>query len=260
MAERPSLTELGTDLAAEQADLISAVTPLDEQGWASATPATGWSVRDQIAHLAYFDGAAALAASDPEAFEKLAALAEVPGFESATLRGELSGAATLEWWREESAGLHGNIAGLNPAQRVPWYGPPMSALSMVTARIMETWAHGQDVCDALGVARVPTARLRHIAHIGVRTLAFSYAVRGREPPATPVRVELTTPGGETWDWGPTDAEDVVRGPAIDFCLVVTQRRHRQDTALESSGPVAAEWLGLAQAFAGPPGSGRPPAT
>jgi uncharacterized protein (TIGR03084 family) len=123
---------------------------------------------------------------------------------------------------------------------------------------METWAHGQDVADTLGVTREPTDRLRHVAHIGVRALPFSFVLRERPVPDAPVRVELVAPSGESWTWGPEDAADRVTGPALDFCLLVTQRRHRDDTALEVTGPVATEWATIAQAFAGVPGEGRKP--
>ena len=142
--------------------------------------------------------------------------------------------------------------------RVPWFGSPMSPASFVTARLMETGAHGQDVADALGQSRPATAGLRSVAEIGVRARPCSYAAHGRETPAAPVRVELTGPGGEPWSWGPEDAPDVVSGPALDFCLLVTRRRHRDDLALEAQGPHAQEWLRIAPAFAGPPGSGREP--
>jgi uncharacterized protein (TIGR03084 family) len=134
----------------------------------------------------------------------------------------------------------------------------MSAASSLTARIMETWAHTQDIADALGVAREPTGRLRHVAHIGVGARAFSYAVNGKTLPQTPVRVELTGPDGDTWTWGPEDAIDRISGPALDFCLLVTQRRHRNDLGLAIEGPAAIEWMAIAQAFAGAAGTGRPP--
>jgi uncharacterized protein (TIGR03084 family) len=152
----------------------------------------------------------------------------------------------------------GVLAGLDPRARVPWYGPDMGVVSFTTARLMETWAHGQDVADGLGIAREPSDRLRHVAQIGVRALPWSFAVRGRPVPAAPVRVELTLPGGHRWTAGPAAAADAVRGPAVDFCLVVTQRRHPADVHLEVSGPVAGEWMEIAQAFAGPPGTGRRP--
>jgi uncharacterized protein (TIGR03084 family) len=134
----------------------------------------------------------------------------------------------------------------------------MSAASLVTARIMETWAHGQDVADALDAQREPTARLRHVAFIGARALPNSYQARGLPVPDSPVRVELQAPGGDVWAFGPDDARDTVRGPALDFCLAVTQRRHIDDLDLALDGPVAQQWLSIAQAFAGPPGPGRKP--
>ncbi len=134
----------------------------------------------------------------------------------------------------------------------------MKPASMATARLMETWAHGQDVADALGVTREPTARLRHIAHLGLRTLGFAFTVHGLPAPERPVRLELTAPDGGAWAFGPADAQDVVTGPALDFCLLVTQRRHRDDLALTATGPVATAWLPIAQAFAGAPGNGRDP--
>ncbi len=127
---------------------------------------------------------------------------------------------------------------------------------MATARLMETWAHGQDVADALGTVREPSARLRHVAHLGVRTLGFAFTVHGLPAPQAPVRVELTAPDGGLWTWGPEGAADRVAGPALDFCLLVTQRRHRDDLALTAVGEVATAWLPIAQAFAGPPGKGR----
>ena len=147
-----------------------------------------------------------------------------------------SGAEVLAWFDDARSRLLTAFRGLDPSLRVPWYGPPMSAASALTARIMETWAHGQDVADTLGVEREPTARLRHVAHIGIGARAYSYVVNGREVPTTPIRVELAAPDGATWTWGPEDAADRVVGPALDFCLVVTQRRHLGDTALEVSGP------------------------
>jgi uncharacterized protein (TIGR03084 family) len=257
----PALEELTTDLAAEHADLDALVDGLDEAGFDTPTPAEGWSVRDQLSHLAWFDREAVRAAVDPEGFTATLpdALADEAFTERAVVEGRaLSGAEVLAWWREARAGVVDALGRLDPSVRVPWYGPPMSAASFTTARLMETWAHGQDVADGLGVERTPTDRLRHVAFLGVRAFPNSYRVRDLPVPDVPVRVELTAPSGERWAWGDEDAADRVRGPALDFCLVATQRRHVDDTALEAEGPVAAEWLRLAQAFAGPAGPGRPP--
>ncbi|MEV5407645.1 TIGR03084 family metal-binding protein [Thermopolyspora sp. NPDC052614] len=257
-----SMPELIEDLRAETRDLTVMVEPLDEAGWRTPTPAEGWSVRDQLAHLAWFDESATTAATDPDGFRAgLAAMADRLETAVDDLVAEsrsLTGAQVFAWFlraRERSLEV---FAGLEPRARLPWYGPDMSAASFVTARLMETWAHGQDVADALGVTRVPTARLRHVAMLGVRALPYGFAVRGLPIPADPVRVELTLPDGGPWSAGDPAAADVVRGPALDFCLLVTQRRHLADTALEVTGPTARAWMNVAQAFAGPPGKGRAP--
>jgi uncharacterized protein (TIGR03084 family) len=166
----------------------------------------------------------------------------------------------LSWFDTSRARLLRTFAALEPGVRVPWYGPSMSAASSVTARLMETWAHGYHVADSLGVIPEPTDRLHHVAHIGVAALPFSYAVHGRPAPTDPVRVELTSPSGRLWTWGPDGAPDRVRGPALDFCLLVVRRRHPDDLALRVEGPVAGDWKSIAQAYAGDPGPGRAPLT
>jgi uncharacterized protein (TIGR03084 family) len=248
------MSALADDLAAESAVLRALLVPLDEDGWHQPTPAAGWSVLDQVTHLAWFDEAAVRSALQPEVFAAEQANPDPDGVASAQ-RGR-SGADVLAWFDDARSRLLAAFRGLDPALRVPWYGPPMSAASAVTARIMETWAHGQDVADTLGVRREPTARLRHVAHIGIGARTYSYVVNGKQPTAAPIRVELAAPEGGTWTWGPDDAPDRVAGPALDFCLAVTQRRHLADMALEVSGPVATEWMGFAQAYAGPAGTGR----
>jgi uncharacterized protein (TIGR03084 family) len=250
-----------TDLAAETTALRDRIDPLPEAAWRYPTPAPGWTIGDQISHLAYFDDVAVMAATDPDAFASLqashAAAAENPDTIAARYRA-LEPSELLEWFGRARARLLEAFAGLDPSVRVPWFGPPMGVPSMITARLMETWAHGQDIADALGAQREPTARLQHVAHLGVIARSYSYVARGLRAPDEPVRVELTAPSGELWTWGPADARDRVTGPALDFCLLVTQRRHRADTAVIAYGPAAEQWLSIAQAFAGPPGPGRKP--
>jgi uncharacterized protein (TIGR03084 family) len=249
------------DLEAEHRGLDVLVSTLDEAGWARPTPAEGWAVRDQLSHLAYFDDAAVAAMTDPTAFASLVAeaLAGADPMAEHLRRGRtLSGAEILSWWRASRQAMMAATIELPEGARVPWFGPPMGVLSFFSARLMETWAHGQDVADALDLARPATARLRHIAHLGVRTRSFSYIARGLEPPSTSVRVLLTGPSGEKWQWEEAGSGlDSVQGPALDFCLVVTQRRNIADTALVVEGESARQWMSIAQAFAGPPGPGRP---
>jgi uncharacterized protein (TIGR03084 family) len=256
------LGSLCDDLLAETATLETLLVPLDEDGWATPTPAEGWTIRDQVSHLAYFDGAAVTAATDPDRFrtERARVLDDLDGFTGAVAgqHRSMTGAEILEWFRQSRNELIEVFRPLDPSQRVPWYGPDMSVASAVTARIMETWAHGQDVADALGAERPPSPALRQVAHIGARALPNSFIAHGRPVPDAPVYIELVAPSGETWTWGDPGATNVVRGPALDFCLVTTQRRHVADTELSTTGPVAREWMEVAQAFAGPPGPGRQP--
>jgi uncharacterized protein (TIGR03084 family) len=258
MANPPvSMAQLAADLAAETQELTRLLDAAGEPAWQTPTPAPGWTIADQVSHLAYFDEAAVRAATDPPAFEAQD-LAELTGADDIARRYRGASPARLrDWFAGARRNLLAVFADLDPRARVPWFGPSMSAASMLTARLMETWAHGQDVADALGAEREPTDRLRHVAHIGVAARAFSFANRGMPVPEDPVRVELTAPSGAVWAWGPAGA-DRVTGTALDFCLVVTHRRHREDTGLVARGPAAEGWITIAQAFAGPPGPGRTP--
>ncbi|EST39412.1 hypothetical protein N566_02110 [Streptomycetaceae bacterium MP113-05] len=266
------------DLRVEGEELDRLVAGASDEAWSAVTPAPGWSVAHQIAHLAWTDRRALLAVQDEAAFQReteeaLAALPPVAALDPRTPgwsfvdEGAAQGAAEptpvlLSRWRAGRVELARSLAALPREHRIAWYGPSMGAAGMATARLMETWAHGEDVAAALGVRRGPTARLRHVAWLGVRTRDFAYAVRGLDPPGEPFRVELAfaEPGGGdvVRSYGPEGAAQRVTGPARDFCLLVTQRVHRDDTALRAEGPDAEAWLDLAQAFAGPPGNGRAP--
>lgn len=246
------------DLAAEQRALETVLERMSQEQWEMPTHAPGWSARDQVAHLARFDEAAGLAMRDAAEFR---ASARRPGNSEADYLAKGRAMTTPElfgWWREASSALIEAARRVDPSVRMPWYGPDMSAVSFVTARLMETWSHGLDVVDVVGIERPDTDRLRHVAFIGVRARPFSYSNRGMELPLIPVRVSLTSPSGARWEMGEESDENVVRGTATDFCRVVTQRRHIADTRLEVTGPAAEEWMGIAQAFAGPPGQGRRP--
>ena len=254
------LEALLDDFEAECADLDRLVAPLVPAGWTQETPAPGWTIAHQISHLTWTDEVSTIAATDAAAFAELLreATTRIATFvdDAAAELATTPAPELLERWRRGRAGLAQALRAVPAGTKLPWFGPPMSPMSMVSARLMETWAHGQDVADALGAVRVPTARLRNIAHIGVRTRDFAYTVHGRQAPSAPVRVELTAPDESLWSWGPAEAAQRVTGPALDFCLLVTQRRHRDDLALVATGADATEWLTIAQAFAGPPGGGR----
>jgi len=248
------------DLAAEGDWLESLVAGLTEQQWRLATPAEGWDVATSIAHLAWTDEAAVAAATDKETWDAgvLEAMADPTGFvdRHALEGGAVPPDALLARWRAGRSAL-AQVLREHPAdQKLPWFGPPMSATSMATARYMETWAHGLDVAEALGVEVQPHDRVRHVVHIGVRTRDFSFANSGLDVPAEPFQVALIAPSGAMWSYGPDDATQRVTGSAWDFALLVTQRRHRADLALYAEGADADRWLDVAQAFAGPSGAGR----
>lgn len=253
------------DLVAEQRALDAIVAGLTPEQWGLATPSPRWTIADQIGHLTFFDATAALAITDAEAFaahraELIANFADELAVDEATL-GEfrqLSPDEQLAEWRRRRNELEAAGRTLSNDARVEWYGPSMGAKSFLTARLMEVWAHGQDVCDTVDASRAPTDRLQHIAQLGAITRGWSYSVRGETKPADEVRVELAAPSGAEWTWGPDDAPASITGSAEDFCLVVTQRRHVDDTSLVVRGDAARDWMLKAQVFAGGPTTGPAP--
>jgi uncharacterized protein (TIGR03084 family) len=262
-----TVSDVLDDLLAEQQALDDVVAELTWDQWQLPTPSEGWTVADQIGHLTFFDRNAALAITDPEGFhDAMTALLSSGGAGAASADEitlgpyrAMSSRELLAAWRAGRAELAAAGATLAEDARVAWYGPSMGAKSFLTARLMEAWAHGQDVVDAVGATRRPTDRLRHIAQLGFITRGWTYANRGLDVPTTPVRVELRLPSGEHLQFGPGPAEepaaDSIAGPAEDFCLVTTQRRHVDDTDLVVTGAAARDWMERAQLFAGPPTDG-----
>ncbi|WP_137724927.1 TIGR03084 family metal-binding protein [Prescottella subtropica] len=254
------LDKIVDDLRAEGDALDALVADLTEEQWATSTPAVGWSIAHQIGHLHWTDRSSLLAATDNDAFadQVTEAWKNPHGFvdDAADVEAQRPPRDLLADWRATRARLADVLLDVPAGTKLPWYGPPMGAASMATARLMETWAHGRDVADTLGIRTEPTPRLRHIARLGVRTRNFAFDVHQLPPPTAEFRIELTAPDGSVWTFGPDDAAQRVTGPAEDFCLLVTQRIHRDGTALTATGADADRWLGIAQAFAGLPGVGR----
>ncbi len=255
------LEQVLADLSSEGDALEALVAPLDEAGWRTPVPAEGWDIATTIVHLAWTDECAVAAGTDKEAWDALVlrAIGDPNGFVDAeALAGaQATGAEILARWRAGRPALVTMLRTYPEGQKLPWFGPPMSPTSMGTARFMETWAHALDVYDALGVSYEPTDRIRHVAHLGVRTRNFSFGVHELEPPAEEFRIDLVAPSGEVWSYGPEDAAQTLTGSAYDFCLLVTQRRNRADLDLVATGTDVDRWLDIAQAFAGPSGTGRP---
>jgi uncharacterized protein (TIGR03084 family) len=256
------LEEVLTDLEVETSRLRAAVTGAGLTALRAPTPARGWTVATQIVHLAWTDEAALLAiaaaAGDGDGWETLLSrgLKDPEHFvdDEALAGTRAPDSQILARWDAACRRLpHALRAAIG---KLPWFGPAMSPTSMATARLMETWAHGLDVFEAIGVEPEITDAIYHVCHLGVRTRDFAYHVNGLEPPGGEFRIELTAPSGGLWVWGPDDSEDRISGAAYDFARVVTQRVHRHDTGLRASGAFAPAWLDVAQAFAGPPGDRR----
>ena len=252
------LTQVLADLEAEGDRLEQLVAGLDGDGWRTSTPAPGWDVATQVAHLAWTDEVALKAATDKEAWDAvvLEALSDPAGFVDAQALSVARDPDLRDRWRRARADLRAALVAMPQGEKMPWFGPPMSATSMATARLMETWAHSLDVHEALGAPVEDTDRIRHVAHLGVRTRNFAFSVHGLEPPAEEFRIDLVAPSGDVWSWGPEDAAQTLTGSAGDFCRLVTQRVHRADTDLVATGDDVDRWLDIAQAYAGQPGEGR----
>lgn len=244
--------EQAGDFLAETEALANLLAPLSDAEFSQATQFKGWTVDDVLRHLHFWNRAAGLQLTDEvELVRLLGAIAGEGGMravERDVVR--VSGQALRAEWLATAADVAKLFAGADPKARLKWAGPDMSARSSITARLMETWAHGQEVYDHLGVARADHDRIRNIAHLGVSTFGWTYAVRKLPTPGTMPHVRLTAPSGAIWIWGEPSESELVAGSATEFCQVVTQVRNVADTSLDVRGPVATEWMGMAQCFAG----------
>lgn len=249
-------------LAAEGDEIDGLVAGLDASQWALPTPAEGWTIAHQVAHLAATFKLAGLAAAQPEAFKSL--LSQLSDDFSANVERGLAEyladppETLLSRWRAERAAAEKAIAAVPAGQLVPWLVRPLPAPVLAAAGYMELFAHGQDISDALRVRRERTDRIRYLVEFAVRVWDFGYLARGLNAPDVEFRYELTAPSGERWEYGPADSTQRIAGPAVDFCLLVTRRRHHADLSLVATGDEATRWLDIAQAYRGPAGPGRSP--
>ena len=245
------LAALVDDLEAEQRALLDVVRGIDTDSWFAPTPSWGWDVRDTIAHLADVDEMA-MDTTRGGAYAIGAVAARSASGEDVTYRGVLkgrrmTGAEVAAWWERTTAEERSLLGSLPAAQHVPW-GIGMRVPSLVTARLMETWAHGLDVHAALGIEPVDTDRLAHVAWLATRALPYAYSVAGIEMPSAPIRVELRLPSGATWESGPPEAPDRITGEAGEYCRVFVQRCAVADTALVVEGDAATLAIRVARAF------------
>jgi uncharacterized protein (TIGR03084 family) len=256
--------DICNDLLAEYTELYNIVNDWDDERWQTITPLKNWTVYDQVAHLAFFDERAFDAVNEPDRFKREAATTAVQFGKKPmpeivnSLMGMMQPADLAAFWKQRFTALVQSLAKLSPKDRLPWYGPDMSARSFATARLMECWAHGQSIRDSVKMKRECTDGIRHIAQLGVVTFGWTFNNRNLPVPETVPFVKLTAPSGAVWTWNDPESPDSITGSAEDFCMVVTQVRHVADTELEVSGEAATAWMELAQCFAGPPEPGPEP--
>jgi len=256
------LQEVIAALDADGDDVDRMVADLDAEQWRLPTPSPGWTIAHQIAHLIATFRMAGLAAADPAAFKAMTSRLS-DDFDANVRHAMADGLAQppevlLRQWRESRATASRALGAVPPDQVVPWLVNPLPPAILAAAGMMELFGHGQDIADTLGYERERTDRIRHLVAFGVRTRDFGYLAHGMQPPAVEFRFELTAPSGARWDFGPADSPERVSGPAVDFCLLVTRRRHHGDLALVAEGAQAQGWLDIAQAYRGPAGEGRVP--
>lgn len=253
------MLEQAIDFRDECNVLFELLDPLTDADWNRRTQFKNWTINDVIAHLHMGDYMADLSLTDSEAF-----VAFMGEFMSAIGSGQdhmvfthawLKGAKNRELfdrWRGYTPGMSERFAAADPRMRVKWFGPDMSVRSSISARLMETWAHGQAVYDLLGKSSPETDRLKNIAVMGVNTFGWTFHNRGLEVPAEAPYVRLRAPSGEIWEWNEPSEDNAVAGSAVDFCRVVTQGRSIAEAELTTKGETARHWMSIAQCFAGPP--------
>jgi len=246
------------DFRDESDALYALIKDLPEEQLQAPTQFKGWTIRDVIGHLHIWNEAANMSLTDEDAFKdfyarvgKAVAGGSLRDFENAELEG-VSGAELRDRWHAYYGPMADAFLKADPKQRVPWAGPSMSVRSSITARLMETWAHGQEVYDSLGVERVNADRIKNIAVLGVNTFGWTHITNKLPVPENVPYVKLTAPSGEVWEFNDPDPDNMVEGLAEEFCQTVTQVRNVADTSLKTTGDVATKWMAIAQCFAGPP--------
>lgn len=257
--------EQAADFLAETETLHAALADLDDNRFDEATQFKGWTLNDVIVHLHYWNRMADLSLSDPEAF-KVQITETFQKLAGGTLRVMENdaiperGQTLLAEWIGFARDMGKRWRDVDPKRRLAWAGPDMSARSSMTARQMETWAHGQEVFDHLGIRRQDADRIRNIVILGINAFGWSHKVHGVAVPETLPYLRLTAPSGAIWEFGDPSETELIEGPAVDFARVVTQTRNIADTSLAVTGPVATNWMATAQCFAGPPETPPAPGT
>ena len=244
------------DFRAESQALYELLETADASRFDEPTQFKDWTINAVLQHLFFWNQMAGLQLTDEsELVRRLNAVMQheggMRGFEAFHFN-HLGGGELLNQWRDDFHRTADLFANADPKARLRWAGPDMSARSSITARLMETWAHGQEVYDHLGVTRHNADRIQNIVVLGVNTYGWTYKTRQEEPPGPMPYLVLTAPSGAIWTYGEENESERISGLAEEFCQVVTQTRNIADTNLEVEGVVAKDWMSKAQCFAGPP--------
>ena len=245
------------DFLTESETLFHAIEALDDSTLLRVTQFKCWTIEDVLVHLHFWNIAADLTVKDEAAFQEMVGGAVAALNETGSLREventhiDLRGVSLRKAWIDQVRDMAERWVALEPKARLPWVGPSMSARSAITARQMETWAHGMEVFDALGIEREEQDRIMNIVILGVNTFGWSHKVHGLSVPKSTPYLRLKKPSGQVWEFGDKGAGSI-SGAAFDFAAVVTQTRALADTALEVRGEIATTWMAHAQCFAGPP--------
>lgn len=245
------------DFQSESDALYELLQPLGDEEFARKTLFKDWSINDVLQHLHFFNYAADLSLGDEEGILKLLADLKAGMEKGETLIGYtdkqldgVKGQALLKLWHDYYTGMLDNFHAVDPKMRVKWAGPDMSVLSSITARLMETWSHGQEIYDLLGVVREDRDHIKNVVVIGNNTFGWTFVNRGEEVPEDKPFLKLTAPSGEIWEFNEPSDSNFIEGSASEFCQVVTQTRNIKDTNLKVEGDIASNWMAVAQCFAG----------
>jgi len=231
----------------------------DKNSFKLKTQFKSWTINDVLYHLHVWNIAALLSLKNENEFKEFMQnfMEAIKSGNSAReyekiLSDNTEGLDLLNLWKETYEKISNEFAKSDPKKRVKWAGPDMSVRSSITARHMETWAHGQEIFDQLGFERIDTDRIKNIVVIGVNTFGWTYINRNLSIPEKMPKLSLLSPSNELWEWNEDNEEDMISGSATEFSQVVTQVRNINDTSLKVSGKIANEWMSIAQCFAGPP--------
>jgi uncharacterized protein (TIGR03084 family) len=254
------MREILSDLVAEQQSLDQFLQRIHERNWKLPTPAKGWSIQDTVSHLAFTETFAARAIEEGQTFIDAEQVTDIDEW---TARGVEAGRGkryqeVIEWWRNGRASVVDALSRMDASDRIPWVVSSVSAKGFATLRLMETWAHGLDIKEAMD-GRLPvnedeeeeetdSPRLRHVAWLAHRMLPFAFEQAGETYPDQGIRVQLMGPRYASWVYGPRETDQVIKGIASEFCRVAVHRVDVTDTGLKAIGDDAETALRVIRAY------------